>query len=272
MPDVLWPLFRDNPHLTTALSALAARIIQIRASTRSGLRVGVIAILHTFNGKLEFNSHVHTMVTAGGLHGLSDHWILNVYYRSDGLLESWRKAVIRLLRAALRVGQLVSALKADELETVLTEQEKRWWSVKVQNFKSKEHFLRYAGRYLRRPPIAQRRITNVGERTVSFWYKDKKLHRKVDVQCSPEEFIERWSQHVPERYGHAVRNFGLFAPRAVRQTFDAVFAVLGQERSLRPKPRSCAESIKRDFGWDPLLDSKGIRMVWVRRIAPQSSH
>jgi Putative transposase len=108
-----------------------------------------------------------------------------------------------------------------------------------------------------------RRITYVGERTFSFWYKDKKLRRKVYVQCSPEEFIERWSQHIPERYRHAVRNFGLFAPRAVRHFFDAVFAVLGQERSLRPKPRPWAESINRDFGRDPLLDSKGMRMRWV---------
>jgi hypothetical protein len=28
---------------------------------------------------------------------------------------------------------------------MLTQQENRWWSVKVQSFKSKEHFLRYAG-------------------------------------------------------------------------------------------------------------------------------
>ena len=83
MPDVLWPLFRDNSHLTTALPALAARIIQIRVGTRSGLHVGVMAILHTFNGKLEFNSHVHTMVTAGGLYGLSDKWIRTVYYQRD---------------------------------------------------------------------------------------------------------------------------------------------------------------------------------------------
>jgi hypothetical protein len=137
----------------------------------------------------------------------------------------------------------------------LNEQENRWWSVKVQNFKSKEYFLRYAGRYLRRPPIAQRRITDVAERNVSFWYKDKKLGRKVSLQCSPEEFIERWSQHIPERYRHAVRNFGLFAPRDMRQTFDAVFAVLGQQRGLRPKPRPWAESIKRDFGRDPLRAS-----------------
>jgi hypothetical protein len=136
MPDVLWLLFRENPHLTVALSALAARIIQIRVSSRSGLRVGVIAILHTFNGKLEFNSHVHTMVTAGGLFGLSDTWVHAVYYRRNELLTSWRKAVIKLLRVALRAGQLVSALTADKLETILNEQEKRWWSVKIQNFKS----------------------------------------------------------------------------------------------------------------------------------------
>src|SRR5271157_5169843 len=54
MPNVLWPLFRDNPALTKALPVLAAGVIQAHAATRHGLRVGVIAILHTFNGKLEF--------------------------------------------------------------------------------------------------------------------------------------------------------------------------------------------------------------------------
>lgn len=272
MPDVLWPLFRDNPHLTTALSALAARIIQTRVSVRFGLRVGVMAILHTFNGKLEFNSHVHILVTAGGLYGLSDSWVPTVFYERNGLLESWRRAVIKLLRAALRGGQLVSALAVDELETLLSEQETRWWSVKIQSFKSKARFLGYAGRYVRRPPIAQKRVTFVGERIVRFWYKDKKIRRRIDVECSPEEFVERWSQHIPERYRHAVRSFGLFAPRGMQKTFDAVFAILGQERRPRPKPRPWAESIKRDFDRDPLLDAKGKRMTWVRRIAPKVSY
>jgi hypothetical protein len=194
-----------------------------------------------------------------------------VYYDRDELLESWRKAVIKLLRAALRAGQLVSALPVDELEILLNEREARWWSINIWSFKSKGHFLRYAGRYVRRPPIAQRRVTYIGERMVRFWYRDKKLRRKVFVQCSPEEFVDRWSQHIPERYRHAVRSFGLLVPRAVQKTFDAVFAILGQERRPLPKPRRWAESIKRDFGRDPLLDSKGKRMRWVRRIAPMTS-
>jgi hypothetical protein len=271
MPKELWPFFRDNPRLAKALPALAAKVIEAPTVTKYGLRVGVIAILHTFNGQLEFNSHVHTMVTGGGLSGSSDTWVSRVYYKRDRLMEAWRRAVIALLRAALRAGQLCANMDVAQIEEMLTQQENRWWSIKIQSFKSKEHFLRYAGRYVRRPPIAQRRITDIGERSVTFWSKDKRLDRRVYVQCSLEEFIARWAQHIPERYQHAVRRFGLFAPRALGQTSAAVFVVLGQERRPRPKPRPWADSLKRDFGHDPLLDHTGKRMKWVRRLPPKVS-
>jgi hypothetical protein len=270
MPDVLWPLFRENPPLAKALSPLAAEVIQARLSVKNGLRVGVIAILHTFKGELQFNSHVHTMVTGGGLRGSSDIWVSCVYHNRDLLMKSWRKAVIALLRAALRAGQLGTELTVDQMEDLLTHLEKCWWSVKVQLFEDKWHFLQYAGRYVRRPPIAQRRITCIAERSVTFWTKDKKLRRRVEVQCSLEEFIDRWAQHIPERFQHAVRSFGLFAPRALRQTSAAIFAILGQEQRPRPKSRPWADSIKRDFGHDPLLDRTGKRMNWVRRLAPKA--
>jgi hypothetical protein len=266
MPNQLWPLFRHNPPLAKALSALAAEVIKARLSAKYGLRPGVIAILHTFNGKLEYNSHVHTMVTGGGLHGSADIWVAQVYYDRDALMEAWRRAVIALLRAALRAGQLRTEMTVDQTQEMLGEQEKRWWSVKIQSFEDKRHFLQYAGRYVRRPPIAQRRITWIGHRTVRFWYKDKKVRRRSEVQYSLEEFIDRWAQHIPERYQHAVRTFGLFAPRALGQTSAAIFAILGQKRKPRPKPRRWADSVKRDFGRDPLLDHTGKRMKWARRI------
>jgi Putative transposase len=185
-------------------------------------------------------------------------------------MEGWRRAVIALLRAALRAGRLYTTMDVAQMEEMLTQQENRWWSIKIQSFTSKEHFLRYAGRYVRRPPIAQRRIADVGERTVTFWFKDKKLRRRVFVQCSLEEFIDRWTQHIPERYQHAVRSFGLFGPRSLTQTSAAIFVILGQERRPRPRPRPWADSLKRDFGHDPLLDQTGKRMKWVRRLAPKA--
>ena len=272
MPRELWPLFRDNPRLAKALPALAAKVIEARVSAKYGLRVGVNAILHTFNGPLEFNSHVHTMVTGGGLYGSSDSWVSRVYYERDPLMEAWRRAVIALLRAALQAGQLRTKTTVGQMEEMLTRQENRGWIIKIQSFESKEHFLRYAARYVRRPPIARRRITYIGKTNVRFWYKDKKLRRRGYVQCSLEEFIDRWAQHIPEHYQHAVRAFGLFAPRALRQTSAGIFAILGQERRPRPKPRPWADSVKRDFGHDPLLDQTGKRMKWVRRLAPKVSH
>ena len=271
MPDLLWPFFHDNPSLAKALSGLASELIQARVSAEYGVRVGVIAILHTFNGKLEFNSHVHTMVTGGGLHGASNIWIPSVYYNRAALMEAWRKAVIALLRAALGAGQLRTELTADQMRDLLSHLQKCWWSIKIQSFEDKRHFLQYAGRYVRRPPIAQCRITFIGERTVRFWYKDKKLGRKAYVECTPEEFIDRWAQHIPEPHQHAVRSFGLFAPRALRRTSVAIFVVLSQEQRPRAKPRRWADSIKRDFGHDPLLDRTGKRMKWVRRLAPKAT-
>jgi len=53
-----------------------------------------------------------------------------------------------------------------------------------------------------------------------------------------EEFVNRWAQHIPERYQHAVRSFGLFAPRTLGQTAAAIFAILGQKRKPRPSRRS----------------------------------
>jgi hypothetical protein len=270
MPDLLWPFFRDNRSLVQALPALAAEIIRAQVGLRHGLRLGVIAILHTFNGRLEFNSHVHTMVTGGGLNKSSDTWIPRVYYYQDRLMRAWQRAVIALLRTALRAGQLRTELTPDQTEGLLAHLEECWWSIKIQSFEDKCHFLQYAGRYVRRPPIAQRRITWIGRQTVRFWYNDKKLRRRVYVQSSLEEFIDRWAQHIPESYQHAVRSFGLFAPRTLGRTSAAVFAILRQQRKPRPKPRRWADSIKRDFGRDPLLDHTGKRMKWVRRIMAKS--
>jgi Transposase zinc-binding domain len=54
MPDVLWRIFRDNPQLAEAVPALAAADTDTCA-IELGARPGIVAILHTFNGKLEFN-------------------------------------------------------------------------------------------------------------------------------------------------------------------------------------------------------------------------
>jgi hypothetical protein len=267
MPDVFWCFFRDR-QLAKFLPVLAAKTVEAWVRARFGLKIGVIAIPHTFNGRLEFNAHVHLMLTAGGLE-TSGRWLPSVYYDVEALTHYWRRGVVRLLRASLHAGRLLTDTPAEQVEQEILRQENRWWSVKLQSLGSKWAFLRYAGRYARRPPIAQRRIIGISKQEITFWAKDRRLRREVKVRLTPKEFLAAWMQHVPERYEHAVRSFGMFAPRAIGSSSAAVFAILGQSRRPRPRPLHWSLSIKRDFGWDPLLDQQGNRMTWVRRITPQ---
>jgi hypothetical protein len=268
MPNTLWPLFAGNPRLCRKLSEIAARVIVSYARVRYGVEVGVMPVLHTFNGKLEFNSHVHTLVTGGGLQMSGSGWKLRIFFEQSDLMRSWQRLVIALLRAGLDSGRLKSEMLREEVEGLLELEAKRGWIGHVQTFQNREHFLRYAGRYARRPPIAQRRIIAIADGSVWFWYKDKRLHRRRRVRCTIEEFIDRWSQHIPRRRRHAVRHFGLFAPRSWGQSATAIFAILGTKQRPRPNRKPWAASIEEQFGGNPLLDRDGHPMKFVRHLAP----
>ena len=94
--------------------------------------------------------------------------------------------------------------------------------------------------------------------------KDTRSKRTVETTYTPAEFLSALAHHVPDRYRHNVRYFGLLAPRVKSQTHDAVFALLGQERLGKPRRLWWAASLQKSFGVDPLLDRDGQRMRWTR--------
>ena len=82
------------------------------------------------------------------------------------------------------------------------------------------------------------------------------------------DFLTTLADHVPDRYRHNIRYFGLLAPRTKAHTYDTVFALLGQTRRGKPRRLSWAASLKKSFGVDPLLDSRGERMRRIGRLKP----
>jgi len=272
MPDVLWPIFRRNRHLLHDLPKLGAAVIQQWAKLKCGVRAAVMVIPHTFGGRLNFNSHLHILVSVGGLQESQGRWVntsvLDPVKDKGNLMRMWRFAVITYLRAALTAGVLTSDLSRQNLMTRLRKQYERWWSIDIDVFTSKEHFLRYAGRYVRRPPIAQYRFLQITDREVRFMTKDKIQKRRISISVTPEEFVARLAEHVPDRYRHAIRYFGLLAPRSKARTSAAIFALLGQQKRSRPRRLSWAFSLRRDFGVDPLIDRRGQAMRWVGRLNP----
>jgi hypothetical protein len=182
-------------------------------------------------------------------------------------VKKWRHTLLDYLTMALEAGQLSSELSRPELMKLLLNRD-RWWSSKVDYYKSKDAFLLYIARYLRRPPLAEYRLLPSGDQEVRFLTKDKKLRRTVTTVYTVREFITHLADQVPDRYRHGVRYFGLLAPHSISKSYEVFLALLGQRRQPRPRRIRWAESIQRTFGRDPLLDSNGQRMHWVGRIPP----
>jgi Putative transposase len=139
------------------------------------------------------------------------------------------------------------------------------WIIFLAEIVSKSHFLKYAARYVRRPPIASRRLLKVTDEEVEFVAKHTKGKRLVPTRRSLQTFVRLLALHAPDHYRHAIRYFGILAPCAKGQIYAALFLMLGQARRPRPERLSWRDSLLKYFGVDPLIDSLGQTMHWIRR-------
>lgn len=232
MPRQLWPIFKRNRHLLHDLPALGAAVIQHWASETYGLRTLIVVVPHTFGAHLNFNCHLHILVSAGGLDESEGRWVNSVEFDHVALMARWRYAVITFLREALKANVLIYHLSAEKLKHVFTTHYERNWIIKVAEFVSKQHFLQYAARYVRRPPIAQRRILKITDEQVEFWTKDKKERRVVTTRFPLRSSLRFWRSRC--RTATATRS-----------------AILGCGRPPRkekpPAPYSCSFTRKDNF-------------------------
>ena len=270
MPRELWSLFKRNRHLLHDLPVLGADVIQQWIKVKYGVRVLIIVVPHTFGGDLKFNTHLHFLVSAGGFLESEGRWIPRIRLHKDELMRRWRDAVMTYLRGALKARVLSSDLNGQDVQSILTTAYERHprWIIFLDGITSKSHFLRYAARYVRRPPIASWRLLRITNQEVEFVAKDTKAKTLVRTRCSLQEFVRLLAPHVPDRYRHAIRYFGLLAPGSKGRTYAGLFVLLGQKRLARPPRLRWAESVRRDFGVDPLVDSQGQPMYWVDRRKP----
>src|SRR3989440_6059355 len=164
MPSLLWPIFKQNRHLLHDLPALGAAVIEQWMKAEYGVRLLIMVVPHTFGGYLNFNCHLHILVSAGGLRELEGCWITRLNFNKDALMRMWRYAVITYLRQALKTHVLKSNGNDNDLRRVLkSEYERPCWIIYLHQSMSKTHFLQYAARYARRPPIAQCRLLGLSD-------------------------------------------------------------------------------------------------------------
>jgi hypothetical protein len=270
MPQPFWAVFKAHRNLQHDLPALGAATIEQWAWTHYQVRLHIIVIQHTFGGELNHFPHLHIMVSAGGLKESEALWVESLEFDKKEIGALWQSAVTSYLWKAHRDELLRQSALPKEFNEIILKSLLRPWYVWMSPKMSKKQFLGYAGRYIRRPPIAQNRILSVTRDEVFFLGKDAESGEFYEVRWTPEKFVAQWSQHILDRYKHSMRYFGLLAPRTKSLTSAAVFALLGQIQPPKPPRQGWAELRLRTFpdDDDPLVDDFGNRMHWVGRLRP----
>jgi hypothetical protein len=205
VPGEFRSILEENRDLLHGMPAMAAEAIQLWAKARYGVRILVIVVQQTFGGFLNFHPHLHVMVSAGGLQESKNRWIHRLAYVEDELMRAWRYAVITFRAEALKKKVLNPTLFGKDLMDIFKVQLKRKWDVHLTAEMSKAHFLRYAGRYIRRPPIARHRLKLVNDRTVEYLAKDTRNPRFQRLRFSNEKFLHILKQHTPSARRHGMR-------------------------------------------------------------------
>ncbi|VBB09331.1 transposase is801/is1294 [Lucifera butyrica] len=210
--------------------------------------------MHTFGSRLNFNPHVHILVSMGGMKE-SGEWKTYDFIPFTMLRKQWQTAVLKFIRRSLneeqksKVQPLLQATYKENAEGFYVYAPKQRGKIQIQ--------LKYIGRYMRRPAIGLNRIVNYDGERVSFKYQDKTSGEEKLETVSVEEFIGRLIKHIPDEQFKLIRHYGIYSRRI--KTLSKKLIVIWQKTirkwlvaAKRLVRRDWSERIKDHTGKDPM--------------------
>jgi hypothetical protein len=249
-------IFQKHRELLKDLMDEAVRIIQEYFKKKTKVVPGVIAGLHTFGARMNFNPHVHMLVTMGGMKN-SGEWKIYDFIPFEMLRKQWQTVVLKLIRRSLdekekkKVQPLLQKAYKENGEGFYIYAPKQKGNVKEQ--------LAYIGRYIRRPAIALQRIEEYDGQYVTFRYHDKKDGQEKREKLTVEEFIARLIVHIPEEQFKTIRYYGVYA-RRIKAKCKKIISIWQKEMRkwiVKVKKtisrRKWDQRIKEQTGKDPLI-------------------
>jgi hypothetical protein len=216
--------YRD-PLLRVLMDATMSTLKEALGEVVKGKRdpkPGAIAVLHPFGRDLEWKPHVHVICLEGAFQG--DRFRPAPFFPMDLFRRTWQYQVLTLIRTALK--KRGSKLKSHDwegnrgidqaLHVVRGCFEKDGFYVHVTKetrVQDPDRVIRYVGRYVRHPAIAESRLVGYDGQRVTFRWTDHKSNAVRYRTLSVDEFIEALLQHVMEPGFRVVRHYGVYARR-----------------------------------------------------------
>ncbi len=244
LPEQLRPLFFTkcaralyDLFFAAAAEALAEALAHQRwlGAAQSGLTM----VLHTWNQRLLFHPHIHTIVAGAGLDAAGRI----VQVKSPGFLVPQpvlRKNFQRLFRQKLEgLAQLPENAGLPAVDPAVWAKE---WGVHLQSFGDGANVIKYLGTYVCRTAISDTRLLAVGDQRVTFSWKDRaRGNARRTETISGVEFVQRYLRHVLPIGLRSIRRYGYCHPAAKATRERIAFhtgrpLVLGESPPVVPKP------------------------------------
>lgn len=220
-PNELHPIFYHNKaEMYKLMFKAASDTIKELCEDKKylGCKVGLLAVLHTWNQTMDYHPHIHMIVTGGGINSNGEF----VYSKEDYLLPV--KVISRVFR-----GKFLAYINAsDKLEfygkyLYLNDKrnlnnylrplyEKEWVCYCKEPFKNVAETYNYLSRYTYKVCISDERIEDIDDKYVTIKYRDRKDSSKTKfMKLEGVEFVRRLLMHVLPKSFMKVRSYGLLA-------------------------------------------------------------
>jgi hypothetical protein len=224
----LAPLALQNPRVVYGIlfRAAAESLMELAADPkRLGVRLGFLAVLHTWNQRLEHHPHLHCVVPAGGLSADGQRWRaprkLKFFLPVKPLSRLFRGKFLFYLEEAFAAGRLEFYGQLRELahpvrfQDWISELKQVDWVVCAKPpFGGPDQVLRYLARYTHRVAISNGRLLALEAGRVRFRWRDSRSGNQIkEMSLDAVEFIRRFLLHVLPSGFVKIRHFGFLSNR-----------------------------------------------------------
>ena len=208
------------------------------------IKVGVVAIIHTFGRDLKWNPHVHLLVSEGGMNR-DDVWE-NIGFIPYALFrKSWQRVLLD--RVEKSVGRRRFRFMKNHLHKAYPKGFYVYAAGEVTNEKAA---INYVGRYTGRPAIANSRIVEYTGTHVTIKYERHEDKVEVREKLEIYEFIKRVIIHISEKHFKVIRYYGIYH---IRSKQKPVLKMLNEKiTEYRQQYKTWRSRIMKSFGHDPL--------------------
>ena len=183
------------------------RTLKETARKNLDLKIGFIAVLHTWDQQLNLHPHIHCIVPGGGFSPDNKRWISSnkrFFISVKKLSLVFRGKFMFYLKKAIKANP--DLLKESDFENY--DQVKnacyhhKWVVYSKQPFGGPEYVVKYLGNYTHRIAISNHRIVKVENGMVTFSVKDRKNKYQQKLVTIPVKlFMQRFLLHLlPKRF------------------------------------------------------------------------